>query len=116
MEYHLYLCYHTIWVLTQAFVVCYVQYVAIMSGRVCFLCGKGATQARLISHANNKTKRKMYPNLRLLKIAVEGLNQRVKLCVKCYRIEREKIKKLELSQKTEKILATARAGQQEKTF
>lgn len=88
----------------------------IMSGRVCFLCGKGATQARLISHANNKTKRKMYPNLRLLKMVVEGLNQRVKLCVKCYRIEREKIKKLKLAQKTEQIITTARAGQKEKTF
>lgn len=87
-----------------------------MSGRVCFLCGKGATQARLISHANNKTKRKMYPNLRLLKMVVDGANQRVKLCIKCYRIEREKIKKLVLAQKTEKVLATAREGQKEKTF
>lgn len=88
----------------------------IMSGHVCFLCGKGAVQARLISHANNKTKRKMYPNLRLLKMVVEGLNKRVKLCVKCYRVEREKIRNLKLSQKAEEVISTARAGQKEKTF
>ena len=87
-----------------------------MSGRICFICGKGAMQGRLVSHANNKTKRKMHVNLRPLKMAIRGKTVTVKLCVKCLRDEREKIKSLKLSDKAEKIISASQAAQKEKTF
>jgi ribosomal protein L28 len=87
-----------------------------MSGRTCLICGKGGMQARHISHANNKTKRKMQVNLRPLKMVIKGKTVTAKLCVKCLRDEREKIKNLKLSAQAEKIISASQAAQKEKTF
>lgn len=58
----------------------------------------------------------MQANLRKLKMAVNGLNQTVKLCVKCYRQERDKIKASMLTQKAEKIMTASQAAQKEVTY
>lgn len=87
-----------------------------MSGRTCYVCGKGAMQGSFVSHANNKTKRKMHVNLRPFKMEVDGRNQKVKLCVKCLRIEREKVKGRRLAAKAEQVMATSQAAQKEKTY
>jgi len=80
-------------------------------------------QARHVSHANNKSKRKMFPNLRSFKLILDGLSHRVKLCVKCLRDEREKAKKLQLGQKSQMVMQKAeemmrksREAQKERTF
>lgn len=90
-----------------------------MSGRVCYRCGKGSLKGNWVSHANNKNTRRTYANLRLFRMLVEGVGKRVKLCTKCLRLEKEKAKKLKLSQKTEQILAAAatrRAAQSQPSF
>lgn len=87
-----------------------------MSGRTCLICGKGAMQGRLVSHANNKTKRKMQVNLRPLKMLIKGKTVTVRLCVKCLRDERGKINSLKLTAKAEKIISASQAAQKEKTF
>lgn len=46
----------------------------------CFFTNKGPMFANNVSHANNKTKNKLYPNLRSIKID-NGLGERVKVRV-----------------------------------
>lgn len=90
-----------------------------MSGRVCYLCGKGSLKGNWVSHAHNKNMRRTYANLRLFRLLIEGVTKRVKLCTKCLRREKEKAKKENLAQKTEQILAAAaarRAAQSQPTF
>ena len=40
--------------------------------RVCTVCGKGPTTGNNVSHANNRTKRRWYPNLQTVRVLVEG--------------------------------------------
>lgn len=88
----------------------------IMSGRVCFVCGKGSLKGNWVSHANNKNTRRSYVNLRPFKMAIDGSVKVVKLCTKCLRIEKENVKKLQLSQKTEQVLSASRQLKTTPTF
>ncbi len=88
----------------------------IMSGRSCYRCGKKSQKGNWVSHANNKNIRRQQPNLKMVKIWQESLYKKVRLCMKCLRVEGEKIKKLQLSQKTEKLLRTSRQAQKEVTY
>ena len=40
--------------------------------RVCTVCGKGPVTGNNVSHANNRTKRRWYPNLQTVRVLVEG--------------------------------------------
>ena len=40
--------------------------------RVCSVCGKGPVTGNNVSHANNRTKRRWYPNLQTVRVLVEG--------------------------------------------
>ncbi len=51
--------------------------------RVCQVCGKGPRTGNNVSHSNRKTKRRWLPNLQTLRLPLEGLTGRVKLCTGC---------------------------------
>ncbi|MBI5203493.1 MAG: 50S ribosomal protein L28 [Nitrospirae bacterium] len=51
----------------------------------CFVCGKARTVANNVSHANNKTKRQVLPNLQRTKIIAGGSTKREYVCTRCLR-------------------------------
>ena len=53
--------------------------------RVCDICGKGPTSGNNVSHANNKTRRRWYPNLQPVRILVDGQPKRIRACTACIR-------------------------------
>ncbi|HUU40729.1 MAG TPA: 50S ribosomal protein L28 [Desulfatiglandales bacterium] len=53
--------------------------------RVCEICGKGPSVGNNVSHANNKTKRRWYPNLQTVRISGKGQTKRMKVCTRCIR-------------------------------
>lgn len=53
--------------------------------RVCEICGKRRQVGNNVSHANNKTKRVFYPNLKHVKTTFNGSNKRIKVCTRCIR-------------------------------
>ena len=59
--------------------------------RVCTVCGKGPTTGNHVSHANNRVKRRWYPNLQTVRTMVAGEVKRVRDCTQC--IKDNKIKK-----------------------
>ena len=58
----------------------------------------------------------MHVNLRPFKMLVSGKIHGVSLCVKCLRIEREKLTSKKLSAKAQEIITASQAAQKEKTF
>jgi large subunit ribosomal protein L28 len=51
----------------------------------CRICGKGKTVGNNVSHANNRTKREIYPNLQKMKVVINGRRQRAYVCTRCVR-------------------------------
>jgi large subunit ribosomal protein L28 len=51
--------------------------------RVCDICGKGPTTGHNVSHANNKSKRRWYPNLQTVRVLVAGAPRRIRACTQC---------------------------------
>ena len=55
--------------------------------RMCAVCGKGPQVANLVSHANNKVKRWVYPNVHRIRFVetndVAGKVKQAKVCTKC---------------------------------
>lgn len=51
--------------------------------RVCEICGKGPTFGHSVSHANNKTNRRWYPNLQSVRTVVDGRIRRRRVCTQC---------------------------------
>ena len=51
--------------------------------RVCELCGKGPIAGHNVSHANNKTPRRWYPNLQRVRAVVDGTTRRIRVCTRC---------------------------------
>jgi large subunit ribosomal protein L28 len=56
--------------------------------RVCELCGKGPTTGNSVSHANNKTKRRWFPNLQTVRAVVDGATKRIRVCTRCIKSNR----------------------------
>jgi large subunit ribosomal protein L28 len=56
--------------------------------RVCTVCGKGPTTGNHVSHANNRVKRRWYPNLQTVRTMVAGQVRRVQVCTRCIRSNR----------------------------
>ena len=56
--------------------------------RVCEICGKGPTFGHNVSHANNKTNRRWYPNLQRVRAVVNGEVKRIRVCTRCIRSDR----------------------------
>jgi large subunit ribosomal protein L28 len=64
--------------------------------RICNICGKCPQVANLVSHANNRVKRWVYPNVHKMRYTVAGDNSgevsQGKVCTKC--LKAKKIKKV----------------------
>ncbi|HEV8381817.1 MAG TPA: 50S ribosomal protein L28 [Gemmatimonadales bacterium] len=56
--------------------------------RVCEICGKGPIAGHNISHANNKTPRRWYPNLQRVRVVVNGVVRRIRVCAQCIKSNR----------------------------
>jgi large subunit ribosomal protein L28 len=53
--------------------------------RTCAVCGKGPAVGNHVSHANNRVKRRWYPNLQTVRVLVDGAPRRVQVCTRCIR-------------------------------
>ncbi|HEX5036811.1 MAG TPA: 50S ribosomal protein L28 [bacterium] len=53
--------------------------------RSCFYCTKKRLVGNVVSHSNNKTKTKSFPNLQSVRVVVKGSIQRVNACTRCIR-------------------------------
>ncbi len=51
----------------------------------CYVCGKKGVSGHNVSHANNKTKRWIMPNLQRVRIVTDGGSRRVYVCTRCLR-------------------------------
>jgi large subunit ribosomal protein L28 len=51
--------------------------------RRCEVCNKGPQVGNKVSHANNKTKRRSFPNLQRVRAIIDGSVQRVRICTRC---------------------------------
>ncbi len=51
----------------------------------CEICGKGVVFGNNISHANNKTRRKWYPNLQNVKVRQGSRTVKMRVCTRCIR-------------------------------
>ena len=51
--------------------------------RACDICGKGPVTGHNVSHANNRTKRRWYPNLQSVRVLVDGHPRRIRACTQC---------------------------------
>lgn len=56
--------------------------------RVCEICGKGPIAGHNVSHANNKTPRRWYPNLQRVRVVVNGAVRRIRVCTQCIKSNR----------------------------
>ncbi len=64
--------------------------------RICTVCEKRPQVANLVSHANNKVKRWVFPNVHMMRYSCAGDNSgavhRGKVCTKC--VKAGKVKKI----------------------
>ncbi|MBI3592622.1 MAG: 50S ribosomal protein L28 [Nitrospirae bacterium] len=52
----------------------------------CSVCGKKRTSGNNVSHANNRTKRVLWPNIQRIKIVTDGGGtQKTYVCTRCIR-------------------------------
>lgn len=51
----------------------------------CYVCGKGKVTGNNVSHANNKSKRQILPNLQRTKIVTNHGTRREYVCTRCLR-------------------------------
>src|SRR5690348_2910234 len=56
--------------------------------RVCAVCAKGPVTGNNVSHANNRTKRRWYPNLQTVRVLVDGTPKRIRVCTQCLKSNR----------------------------
>ncbi len=51
----------------------------------CSICGKKKVVGNNVSHANNKTKRILMPNVQKIRIMIGGGTKRAYVCTRCIR-------------------------------
>ncbi len=51
--------------------------------RRCEVCGKGPLVGNTVSHANNKSKTRSLPNLRSVRVTVDGAVRHARVCSRC---------------------------------
>jgi len=51
----------------------------------CEICGKGPMAGNLVSHSNRKTRKVSSPNLQRIKVVVDGVPRRIRVCTRCIR-------------------------------
>ncbi len=52
---------------------------------VCYSCGKKRVTGNNVSHANNKTKRQILPNLQRIRVHTDSGVRREYVCTRCLR-------------------------------
>ncbi len=60
--------------------------------RFCELCGKGPITGHNVSHANNKTPRRWYPNLQRVRAVIDGTTRRIRVCTRCLKTKNKVVK------------------------
>ncbi len=53
--------------------------------RKCEICGKGPQFGNRVSHSNKKTRHKFNPNIQNVKLEINGVTRKVKICTSCLR-------------------------------
>jgi large subunit ribosomal protein L28 len=56
--------------------------------RRCAATGRGVQSGNNVSHANNKTNRRWYPNLQRVRAVVNGATRRLRVCTRCLKANR----------------------------
>lgn len=56
--------------------------------RFCYVCGKGPRSGNHVSNANNRTKRRVLPNLQKVRILEDGAKKRVRVCTRCLKADK----------------------------
>ena len=51
--------------------------------RRCEVCGKGPLVGNNVSHANNKSKTRSLPNLRSVRVNMDGQVKHIRVCTRC---------------------------------
>ena len=51
----------------------------------CDLCGRGPRYGNRVSHAHNVTRRRWHINLQRVRVRVDGVQKRLKICTACLR-------------------------------
>ncbi|MBQ6677444.1 MAG: 50S ribosomal protein L28 [Clostridia bacterium] len=51
----------------------------------CSVCGKGVSFGHNVSHSNRKTNRMWKPNIRRVRVVVDGTHKTVNVCSRCLR-------------------------------
>ncbi len=74
----------------------------------CQNCGKGVMYGHNVSHAKNRTNRKFKPNLQSARIVIDGVGQKMKLCIKCLRMYKQAAKEMERRKKEANSIVAAR--------
>jgi large subunit ribosomal protein L28 len=54
----------------------------------CEICGKGPMTGNLVSHSNRKTRRVSKPNVQRIRVYVDGVPKRMRVCTRCLRSEK----------------------------
>jgi large subunit ribosomal protein L28 len=52
---------------------------------VCYVCGKKKAVGNNVSHANNRTKRILMPNIQRIRILTDSGTKRTYVCTRCIR-------------------------------
>ncbi|MBP5292569.1 MAG: 50S ribosomal protein L28 [Clostridia bacterium] len=52
---------------------------------VCSICGKGVVFGHNVSHSNRKTSRTWKPNIRKVKVTINGTTKVLSVCSRCLR-------------------------------
>ncbi|RPJ38016.1 MAG: 50S ribosomal protein L28 [Deltaproteobacteria bacterium] len=53
--------------------------------RACEICGKRPQVGNKVSHANNRSTRRWYPNLQRVRAIQGGTTRRIRVCTRCLR-------------------------------
>jgi len=53
--------------------------------RKCEICGKGPQFGNRVSHSNRKTRHKFNPNIQQVRLEINGVSRKVKICTSCLR-------------------------------
>jgi len=53
--------------------------------RKCDICGKGPQFGNRVSHSNRKTRHKFNPNIQNVRVEVDGVMKKIKICTSCLR-------------------------------
>ncbi|MDO9548780.1 MAG: 50S ribosomal protein L28 [Candidatus Marinimicrobia bacterium] len=58
--------------------------------KVCEICGKKPIYGNSVSHAHNKTRRRWEPNLKKMRIELDGSIRTAKVCTSCIKSDHVK--------------------------